>query len=368
MATAVPTRTVPPGAGARPVPEAARKSLPVAWWAALGVFFLAFQAYVYGSWLLSGNVGPSPMGDTPVPEFMKWAIRVQEVQSVLCMLIIGYFFLIRPWRQGRGLTADAILCIAFLSMYWQDPLANYGQWFSTYNTYFLDVGSWAGNFPTWVAPNGHLFAEPIIWEAPAYIWAMFGACVLSNWLIRKIKARRPRMGTAEIIAGTFVFFVVFDVLIELVWMRTGLYVYGGAMGPTLFRGHYYQFPLIETLLFSTLLTSIACLRYFRDDKGLTFAERGADKLKMSSRRKAGVRLLALVGVCNLIFMVGVVIPYALASLHAQPWPKDIQERSYFLNGLCGPGTSYHCSDPNVPIPRGERSLHVNPAGKLVSGR
>lgn len=364
MAIDVSTRIASPRAALPAVLVQERKSQPVAWWAALGVAFLALEAYVIGSWLLSGNVASTPTGTTPVPTFMKVSAQVQEVQSVLCLLIFVYIFLIRPWRQGRGLTSDGMFVITFVLLYWQDPLANYSQSFATYNSYLVNLGSWAGNFPGWVAPHGHKFAEPLIWEAPAYVWAMFGGCLLSNWVIRKVKARHPRMGTAEIIVGTFGFFVVFDILIELLWMRTGLYVYPGAMGPTLFRGHWYQFPLVETLLFGTLLTSCSCLRYFRDDKGLTVVERGVDKLKISRRKKTGLRLLALSGVFNAIFMFGVVVPYALLGLHAQAWPKDIQNRSYFLDGLCGPGTSYHCSSPNIPIPRGN-SLHVNPAGQLV---
>jgi hypothetical protein len=77
-----------------------------------------------------------------------------------------------------------------------------------------------------------------------------------------------------------------------------------------------------------------------------------------------VRFLALVGACNVIFLVCYSLPNALLGLYASPWPKDVIDRSYF-SYLCGPGTDYACPGPGIPIPRPD-SVHVDPDGRLRS--
>ena len=32
-------------------------------------------------------------------------------------------------------------------------------------------------------------------------------------------------------------------------------------------------------------------------------------------------------------------------MHADPWPEDLQKRSYFTMGICGDGTDRLCPDP-----------------------
>src|SRR5204863_10981 len=50
--------------------------------------------------------------------------------------------------------------------------------------------------------------------------------------------------------------------------------------------------------------------------------------------------------------------------HGGTFPTDITKRSYFMYGVCGPGTDYMCPGPDVPLPK-MNGLHVNPEGQLV---
>jgi hypothetical protein len=59
------------------------------------------------------------------------------------------------------------------------------------------------------------------------------------------------------------------------------------------------------------------------------------------------------------------VPNALIAERGSAWPQDVQKRSYFTSGVCGPGTDVACPDPRVPFPRGESSLRVAPDGSLV---
>ncbi|MHB8692190.1 MAG: hypothetical protein ACYDHH_13190 [Solirubrobacteraceae bacterium] len=57
-----------------------------------------------------------------------------------------------------------------------------------------------------------------------------------------------------------------------------------------------------------------------------------------------------------------IVPYL--TVRTDGWSKDVQQRSYFMHGLCGKGTSYACPSDSLPIPR-PGSQHVDPAGRLV---
>jgi hypothetical protein len=185
-----------------------------------------------------------------------------------------------------------------------------------------------------------------------------------GWVMTRAKARWPHLGTFGVVMVGFAFFSIFA-LVEPPILMLGLWSYPGAIEwLTLFHGHYYQYPLNEWVVFATLMTAWTAFRHFRDDKGRTLAERGIDDLRVRGWRRTGIRFLALVGACNAIFLVTYTVPNAIAGLYASPWPKDVTDRSYLTDGLCGPGTDYACSGPGIPIPRPD-SAHVGVNGDLV---
>ena len=86
---------------------------------------------------------------------------------------------------------------------------------------------------------------------------------------------------------------------------------------------------------------------------------------VSTRARGWLRFLSVSGVVTSIFFVFYHLPMMHFALVGHAWPQDVQQRSYFTPGLCGEGTSYACPGPDVPIPRRNTSLHVNPDGQLV---
>jgi Spirocyclase AveC-like len=114
---------------------------------------------------------------------------------------------------------------------------------------------------------------------------------------------------------------------------------------------------------------VTFLYYFRNDKGQTWAERGIDQVRGGPAKQNALRVLAMIGV----FQVGIFILYTVpqtsffASKSAQ-WPRDIQERSYLTDGMCGAGTTSACPGPQIPLNRGngrdQESLRVTPDGRL----
>ena len=344
--------------------EAPRSTRPVLVWAALGAIFLAIEVYALTTWIVSGDATPTPDGPTPIPTWMQVVAHGLEAVSLTAFVAMFWFVIVRPWRREGRLSNDGLLGLVFALIWWQDPMLNYFQSWFTYNTVFVNFGSWTRHMPGWLAPNGNQLAEPILFGPPAYLWVIFGGALVGSAFLGRVRRRWPNLGATGLVMSCVGFFVVFDFVVESTFMRLGLYAYGGSPKPfTLFAGHYYQFPVHEKLSWAITWAAWACLRFFRDDRGLTVAERGLDRMRLGGRKRTMVRFLALSGACNLIWFVFYNVPMAIFGLYASPWPDDIANRSYLTDNLCGAATTYACSGPGIPIPRPD-SVHVGPDGRL----
>jgi hypothetical protein len=343
-----------------------RRAKPVKWWALVGVLCLGIFAYSWTAWIVSGNATPTDPGPTPLPHYMRVAIQVQLVLTVGLFLACVYAFLVRPWRRERRLSMDGMMFIALMTMYWQDMLSNFLRPYFLFNTYLPQRGSWFNFLPGVVLPRAQLMAQPFLWEWLLYVVYCMPPMLLANLLMRKVKERRPQMGVFGLCMVAFMTVFVADVTLEVPWLLQGLYTFPGAIRwLTLFHGHYYQFPIYEGIFAGVFVGGFACVRYFTDDRGRTIAERGIDEVRATPRQRTGLRLLAISGLFNVIFFFGNNLPLGLITgLYSDSWPRDIATRSYFTNGLCGPGTEYACPGPAVPIPH-RGSNHVDPDGKLV---
>ena len=336
---------------------------PVKTWAAIGLLFLAVETWAVSGWLLGPNSTPTPVGNTPVPGYMKVIIDTWELVAFPIFGLFLWYFLIKPWRREGRIQSDGLFCLVFATLWWQDPASNYIAPYFTYNAYLTNWGTWLNNIPGWVMPGAHKIAEAPIWTFPIYVYLVFGACVVGCKIMTAAKRRWPGLTKTQLVLICFASFFCFDVVLEPFLMFIGIWTYTGVVKElTIFYGHYYQFPLYEALFWGGAWTAWTCLRYFKDDKGRTIVERGIDDMKISARSKTVVRFLAVAGACNFIFLC-----YNIGGqpflLNADPINQDQLKRSYFMSGICGHGTDYACYGPNVPFPRRD-SAHVGNDGEL----
>jgi len=341
-----------------------RRSAPVAVWAAVGAGFLVLQAWIYGSWLASGDLAAVGDGPTPVPGWMAATIRLFEVGSLVGFAAFVWFFLVRPWRRSGHLTLDGLFTLAFLTMFWQDPLMNFFSTWFTYNTSFIAVGSWAPHIPGWFSPQGNNLPQAVTMFLPAYAYGMFGQVLLAGVLLRRIERRWPGISRVRLVALCWATLIVADVIIEIIAIRCGLWAFPGAIREfSLFAGTRHQFPMYEAVTLAGFITAVTVVRHFRDDQGRTAVERGVDHLGGSTRQQTGRRFLALVGFCNVAYLA-YNLSFSLFGLYGDPWVEGVKSRSYLTDGFCGPGTTYACPEPRLPLAR-RGSLHVDPQGRLV---
>ncbi|OBL11833.1 DUF5135 domain-containing protein [Mycobacterium sp. 1245499.0] len=347
--------------------KAAPRSKPVRIWAVAGGAILAFQLYVWIRWIAGPNFERVPPGPSDPPTFMKAILFTWTAVIVVGLPVALWWFIIRPWRRERRITLDGMLLISCGLLFFQDPLLNYFNTWSTYNTWMWNRGSWVQDIPGWVSfgKPGGMMAEPFLMNAPGYFFVLL-CTMLGCWVMRKAKQRRPNINTFGLIGVVIAWTFVFDFVIEgLFLMPMGLFTYPGAIRAlSVNPGTYYQWPLYEGLMWGGVQAGLCCLRYFTDDRGRTFVERGLDHVRGGLARQQLTRFLAIFAACSAFFFVFYNLPAQWFAMHQDPWPDDILKRSYFLMGICGAETDRPCPDPALPVPL-TNSGYINHDGQLV---
>jgi hypothetical protein len=347
-------------------PTAPKRARPITWWAGLGFGFLALAAYLIISWIIRGEPHRVEPGPTPLPDGMKIALNVQQYGLFAGMLVLIWFKAVRPRMKTGRFTLDGLMVLSFALMWWSDPLYNYFAPGFSYNAYFINLGSWVGGLPGWMSPNAENIPQPLVWLPGVYTCAFFLMIWIAGGIMRKTRERFPEMSAIGLWFVAFLPMMVAGTLWEALFMVMGSHHYGSAIREfALNPGHYYEFPVYQGITASLLYTTWGAMRFHRDDRGLSFAERGVDRLNLPARTKGWMRFFAVSGAVTGIFFVFYHIPNALISLEGDTWPRDVQERSYFTNEQCGQGTTVACPNDSVPFPRDENSLRVAPDGTLV---
>lgn len=341
---------------------------PVTIWATVGAAVLAMQVYVWIRWITGPYFTRVPAGPSDPPLYMKVPLIANAAILWVALPLALWWFFIRPWRRERRITLDGMLVLSCGLMFFQDPLLNYLNTWCTYNTWLFNRGSWSAYIPGAVSPEapGRQVPEPLLTNAPGYAYGVVLITIVGCFVMRRIKARWPNISNLRLIAATYAFTFVLDFIMEgCLLLPTGLYTYPGAIrAVSINAGHYYQWPVYEGLMWGGVQAALCCLRYFTDDRGRTLAERGLDHVRGGPVAQQFTRFLAIFAAVSACFFIFYNVPAQWFGMHADPWPADVQKRSYFNGGICGDGTDTPCPNPVLPIPT-KRSGYIDIHGQLV---
>lgn len=353
----------------KPSPAEPPKTKPVVILATLGTLLLAFEAFVVIRWITGPYFMRVEPGPSQPPTWMKVELILWQTLSIPAGLALIYQFIIRPWRREGRVGIDGILVAAFSTVVFQDPLSSYGGHWFAYNTWMWNRGSWVNSVPGWnsYGKPGAMLTEPVLFTWPAYIYIFVITMVVGSAFMRRMRKRFPTVGNVPLIASCYGVMIIFDILLEgVIWMPLGIFHYAGGRGLGLFTDTYFKWPLHEGLTIGLVFAGVACLRFFVNDRGQSAVERGIDEIPGSQLKKFAIRALAMTFVVQGFMFIGYNVPNFWIGMHSAEWPKDVQERSYFLSGLCGEGTDRACPGPGVPLNRPDAG-HVDTNGHYVPG-
>jgi hypothetical protein len=314
-------------------------------WATAGAAFLAVQAWTWISWLASGPGSVTRFRDTAAPSW-KWAMALQAFQVVSTAAVL--VAVARHARRCRAVTLNVLYVLGCLCLVWLDPMLNYFRVGFFYSSNFVNVESWLGHIPGQVAPYVNLTPQPLLWEVATYTGVFLAFTLLLARVWKRLAARFPSAPWAAYFAGTLGAAVILNLVLELPFVRTGLFAYPAAWhGLALWGGETYQFPLAESLGASLFWTASTALFMTAGRDGLTAVERGVEAVG-SARRRVGVRFLAVTGFLHVIFLA---FPMGLAQvgpLYTDRFPPGYP--AHLHNGWCGDeGQPYGpCPAPGVP--------------------
>lgn len=341
------------------VAEASRIRHPVTIWAACGAGWLALAAYVWGAWIFSPYFRPVPVGNDPLPGNVLFTVRLAETISAVGGVWMLWRFVFGPLIRKRDIPVDGLLLLNFVLLWWADPIDNYVNYSFMYNGHAVNMGSWAVFIPGLGYPNQENFPEPLLMMCGFYLVYFLLTTILGCWIMRVVRERWLGLGAGWGIMAVFAAMAAMNIVTENLILRTGMAAYPGLIrSMSIFPGKVYQWPLYEAGIMGFVSTGFVLLRYYRDDKGQLFVEKGLDRLRLSTPKKRLVTFLALAGFMQPFFVVGYFLPYNLFAIHADTFPAY---PSYLRTQVCGEGTDYACPSRQwVPIPRRDGKLFVRP--------
>jgi hypothetical protein len=155
------------------------------------------QLYIWAKWITGPYFVRSLPGRAIRRPFMK--VILVTWTSVICLgFPVGlYYFIIKPWRRERRITTDGMLMVSFGLLFFQDPLLNYFNTWSTVQHVALEPGfvgeghsgmglvGQAGRDDGGAAP--HERARLLV-RGPL-------CTMLGCWVMRRAKSRWPSIGT-----------------------------------------------------------------------------------------------------------------------------------------------------------------------------
>lgn len=333
-----------------------------------GALLLGFMLYIWFQWITGPYFTPVATGVSDPPMYMKIVLGGNAAILTAGLPFAIWYFWIKPWREERRITLDGMLMLALNLLVFIDPILNYTNTWCLYNSWLWNMGAWTPHIPGWLSPDepGRMVSEPLLNNFIGYGYGNLLTIMCGCWFMAKVKTRWPAISNRRLIAAMFVFAYIFDFIMEgLILLPAGLYTYPGAIQSlSINAGTYYQYPLYEGLMWGGVMTIICSLRFFTDSEGRTVVERGLEHVGGGFVRQQLTRFLAIFFTVGATFFVLYMIPAQWLGTHADPWPEDIQKRSYFMSGICGEGTDKACPHPNLPIVT-KHSGYINTEGKLI---
>ncbi|WP_395311673.1 spirocyclase AveC family protein [Mycobacterium sp. AMU20-3851] len=330
--------------------------------------FVAFARTEVHPRVANPNVEGRPR---PVEFLFGWDgwLWVHQIGCVILLVVLVVIF-VRGWRRDPG-SPIMLMFLCTTLIVWQDPIMNWAP-FAVYNPELLH---WPENWPLiMLSPTVEPF---IVFGYVAFYFAPFFPAI---WILRKWQAkygptafvsRHPLISLGSI---TLVIGFIFDAILEVSLVRTGLYIYSQAIPfGTLFPGTTFQFPLIWESLAVTFVMVPAAVLCYRDDTGKSVAEKLASKARLFPTKPALGTFLVMFAIINVAYFAygswfAAIKASGFATAVACPWPypeaKVYDPQGYYeREGAQGPFSVGKWATWPSGLPNGRPDVEPPPPGE-----
>ncbi len=313
-------------------------------WGAISLAILAMAPFLFVTGVTSPRVDNPNNEGVPRPvEFLggDW-VDVANWGTLVAMVIM-VFMCVYEWRRNPG-SPLVLMALASTAIVWQDPIMNWAP-YAVYNPEL-----W--HFPEdWFYVSLSPSVEPFI--VIGYAMFYFGPYFPAVWVLRKLQSSRPmdafvwRRPLLSLAGLILVIGFIFDAILEITLVRTGLYIYSQVIPwGSLFAGTTFQFPLIWESVFVTFVMIPAGVLCYRDDTGKTVAEKMTQRLRFLQSKPTLATFLLMFGILNVAYFMygtafGIIRATGIATAVACPYPypeiKTYDPQGYFeREGDAGP--------------------------------
>jgi len=292
----------------------------------VGVLIVGYALWTWGAWLSDGPHPVTKYRDPSSPSL--WVARGYEVVMVIATVAI-LVHVVRGCIRKRAFTTDASILVAgFFTLFW-DPMVNWMQPNFFYSSQWINVNTWTGYAPGVVNPTASQMPQPIVFIGLIYPFGLLGFSMVLNKGMSAARSRWPELSNAGLIALTFVGGLSLGLLLEAPMFLMNLWGLPGAPRALALFDNNHRFAWAEYVTTTIVFTTMGCVRFFRNDKGQTIAERGLQNLSAAAR--AVVATLATVTLFAMAMWVLLLIQIP-AGLHAAPYPQGYPK--HMINDLC----------------------------------
>jgi Spirocyclase AveC-like len=298
----------------------------------------------------------------------NWMLWVQIGTALMLVQLVVVFII--GWRRNPG-SPVMLMVLCTTLIVWQDPIMNWAP-FAVYNP---DLLHWPESWPlAMMSPT----VEPFI--VLGYVTFYFSPYFVAVWILRKLQAKRApeafvwrhplvSLGLLILVIG-----FVFDAMLEIGSIRTGMYIYSQVIPfGSIFVGTPFQFPLIWESLSVTFVMIPAGILCYRDDTGKSVAEKLAVKARLFPTRPVLGTFLVMFAITNIAYFAygswfWAIKASGLATSVACPWPypeaKAYDPQGYYeKEGAQGPFSVGKWATWQSGVPNGRPDGEAPPPGE-----
>jgi hypothetical protein len=315
------------------------------------------------------NANPEGVGKRPVVEPLlypfDWVLWGQIIGALLAAGIV--IASVRAWRRQPG-HPIVLMALASSTLLWWDPINNWAIGL----VYNPNLWHFPRDWP-W------LNISPIIEPLTSFVYAPYVLVpyFVAMPILRAVQRRNNedayvwRHPLISIAVLTFVIGVTWDAAQEILLTRAQFLIYSHVIEfGSLDVGKISQFPLLMASVLITVIMIPASVLLYRDDTGISQAEKLARRLRLHARRPKLATFLLMTLVLNIAMIsfssaFWLVRATGAASTVACPWPypqaKTWDPRGYYESqGAPGPFTAGAASSWQIGQPNG-RPTHITVA-------